>query len=166
MQGPLTCRLLLPSRPPVSFLVQNTWHPCQLSQHTATGRKKRPSRHTSLYGLPQCPGCWALRLANSGRAGVSYLEAGCSEASLGRCSLRERSSDSPLRVRLNWEGEGQRPCLPSANKMDLGVQIPTWDGGRIPVGLRSPGSKIPNQPGPRAGVSVFPSAQMATRMSL
>lgn len=123
------------------FLVQNTWHPCQLFQDTATGRKKRPSRCISLYRLPQCPACWALGLANSGRAGVSYLEAGCSEASLGRCSLRERPSDSPLRVRLNWEGERQRPCLSSANKMDLGVQIPTWRGNRYQWGSDPQGAR-------------------------
>ena len=150
-------------------LVQNNWHPCQLSQHTATERKKHPSRHTSLNRLPRCPGCWAPDLANSGHAGMSSLEARCSEASLGSAAFVGDSQIPHCESGSTGRGKDRGRVCPQPTRCISKVwgyrfQLGRRDGckwGSVPKG-----SKISDQLGLRVGVSVFPTAQMASRLSL
>ena len=121
-------------------LVQNNWHPCQLSQHTATERKKHPSRHTSLNRLPRCPGCWAPDLANSGHAGMSSLEARCSEASLGVQPLWE-TLRSPT-VSQAQLGGGRTEAVSALSQHDASARSGGTDsnlgGGTDASGAQSP----------------------------
>lgn len=129
-----------PGGHPVPCLVQNNWRPYQLSQHTATERKKHPSRHTSLNRLPRCPGCWAPDLANSGHAGMSSLEARCNGAFLGSAAF-VRDSQIP-HCESGSTGRGRTEAVSTLSQHDASARSGGTDsnlgGGTDAGGVQSP----------------------------